>query len=139
MSDSSRQVDGACHCGAIKYTATIDPGAARICHCSDCQTLSGTAFRVVVGTKEADFNLTSGALKIYVKTAESGNQREQSFCGNCGTPIYATSVGGEDRMLGLRVGALQQRDQLTPVAQIWARSAQNWLDTVSGLPSSDGG
>jgi hypothetical protein len=41
-------IDGACHCGKITYEAEVDPEAVGICHCTDCQTLSGTAFRTVV-------------------------------------------------------------------------------------------
>ena len=41
-------IDGGCHCGFIKYEAEIDPNAVRICHCTDCQTLTGSAYRVTV-------------------------------------------------------------------------------------------
>jgi len=34
----------------------------------------------------------SGAPKIYVKTAESGNKRRQAFCGTCGTQLWACAV-----------------------------------------------
>jgi hypothetical protein len=37
-----------CHCGYIIYEAEIDPEKLMIRHCSDCQTLSGSAFRTVV-------------------------------------------------------------------------------------------
>src|SRR3954469_1711270 len=40
------RVDGACHCGAIAYQADVEEGTANICHCLDCQTLTGSAFRV---------------------------------------------------------------------------------------------
>ncbi len=41
------RIDGQCHCGGITYEAEVDPATARICHCTDCQVLSGTAFRTV--------------------------------------------------------------------------------------------
>lgn len=34
------KVEGSCHCGQITFEAQIDPEAVRICHCTDCQTLS---------------------------------------------------------------------------------------------------
>jgi hypothetical protein len=58
--------------GFITYEAEIDPEKVMICHCSDCQTLSGSAFRTVVHTQEATFRLLSGEPKTYVKTSESG-------------------------------------------------------------------
>jgi hypothetical protein len=35
------KVDGHCHCGEIVFEAEVDPNTASICHCSDCQTLTG--------------------------------------------------------------------------------------------------
>ena len=34
-------VDGACHCGKIKFEAEIDPTKVVICHCTDCQAMAG--------------------------------------------------------------------------------------------------
>lgn len=131
------KIDGACHCGNITYEAEIDPDRVRVCHCTDCQVLSGAAYRTVVGAAEKDFVLLTGTPKTYIKTAESGAQREQVFCPDCGTPIYATSVGSGDRVLGLRVGAIRQRAELVPKAQIWTRSALEWIDGVGSLPGDE--
>ena len=38
------KVEGACHCGFISVEAEIDPKKVSICHCTDCQTISGSAF-----------------------------------------------------------------------------------------------
>ncbi len=73
------KINGRCHCGYITYEADIDFNKVMICHCTDCQTLSGSAFRTVAFTREGTFKLLSGELKIYVKTGESGTKRPQSF------------------------------------------------------------
>ena len=85
------KVDGACFCGQITYEAELDTDRIVICNCTDCQSLSGSAFRTVAFTKEGAFTLLSGEMKVYVKIADSGNRRQQAFCGTCGSPIYATS------------------------------------------------
>ncbi|MEO7223575.1 MAG: GFA family protein, partial [Devosia sp.] len=74
------RVDGQCHCGAITFSAEIDPDRVRICHCTDCQQLSGTAFRVTAPCAETDFRLLRGTPRIYVKLADSGKRRQQAFC-----------------------------------------------------------
>jgi len=58
------RIDGRCHCGFITYEADIDPEKVIICHCTDCQTLTGSAFRTAVLTREGGFRLLSGELKI---------------------------------------------------------------------------
>lgn len=128
------KINGGCHCGYISYEAEIDPEKIVVCHCTDCQTLSGSPFRWVAPTRESTFKLQSGELKIYVKTAESGAKRAQSFCPECGTPIYATSAEAEPKFYGLRVGSISQRDKLLPKSQMWARSEQQWVADLNSVP-----
>lgn len=127
------KIDGGCHCGSIRYEAEVDPAKVVICHCTDCQTLSGSAFRTVVPTDEGTFRLLSGAPKVYVKTGESGNKREQTFCPECGTPIYSAPAGVGAKVVGLRVGTIRQRDQLIPSDQYWSRSSQAWLQCLPAM------
>jgi hypothetical protein len=128
------KVEGRCHCGAISYEADVDPERVTICHCTDCQALTGTAFRVTVPAPRETFVLRTGTPKLYVKTtADSGNLRIQAFCDNCGTPIYAAAAHNAETY-GLRVGALAQRAQLAPRRQIWCRSALPWSMDVEDLP-----
>ena len=129
------KVDGSCACGAIKVEAEADPEKTNMCHCTDCQTATGTAFRVSVPVAGKDLKVT-GKPATYVKTtAESGNPRVQGFCGTCGTPIYSTSPGeGVQPMYMLRVGILRQRDQFVPRRQIWWRSARNWVTQIASVP-----
>ena len=131
------KVDGACHCGNIKFEAEVDPDHVSVCHCTDCQTLSGSAYRSVARIADSDFKLLSGEMKTYVKIAESGNERIQTFCPECGSPIYSTSPGDSPKLLGLRVGVLRQRSELKPVRQIWHRSAQPWVKDMDSLPAID--
>jgi len=86
------KIDGSCQCGQIKYEAEIDEKNANICHCSDCQAFSGSAYRVGVPGPSDRFKLLSGTTKTYVKTAESGGKRAQVFCPECGTHLYATDA-----------------------------------------------
>jgi hypothetical protein len=130
------KVEGNCHCGKIAYEAVIDPDAVRICHCTDCQTLTGTAYRTVVPTVAGSFVLKRGAPKLYVKTAESGTQRAQAFCPDCGTPVYAANASGPPNY-SLRVGTIKERAQLAPTRQIWCRSALPWAMDLQDVEKHD--
>jgi hypothetical protein len=120
------KIDGACHCGNITYVAEIDPDRVGICHCTDCQTLSGTAFRVSVAAAKEAFTILTGQPKIYVKTAESGAKRAQAFCPECGTPIYAAAAS-DPQVFNIRVGTARQRAELRPKTQGWCRSSRDWV------------
>jgi hypothetical protein len=87
------KIDGGCHCGYITYEAEADPERTSICHCTDCQTLTGTVFRTSVRAADGTFRILTGEPTVYMKTAESGAKRAQAFCPRCGSPIYAAPAG----------------------------------------------
>jgi len=128
------KIDGACSCGNIRIEGEADPDSVSVCHCTDCQSASGTAFRVSIPVSGATFKMT-GQPTIFIKTtAESGNPRVQAFCPTCGSPIYSTTPGeGQQAMYIVRVGILRQRDQLMPKRQIWWRSARDWVTGLDGI------
>jgi hypothetical protein len=132
------KIDGHCHCGQITFEAEVDPNAMLICHCTDCQTLSGSVYRAVVSAPATHFVLRTGTPKSYVKTAESGNKRRHAFCGNCGTPIYACAVD-DPQSYSLRIGTITQRGAFSPQRQIWRRSALSWVDALTAVPAIEKG
>ena len=128
------QIDGACHCGRIRFSADIHPSRVMVCHCEDCQVLSGAPFRAVVAAPIETFVL-HGEPKHYVKVAASGNRRAQVFCPDCATPLFAAAPENPTSVI-IRLGCVRQRAQLMPAAQIWQRSSLPWLPALSGIPGS---
>lgn len=131
------KVNGSCHCGQIRYEAEVDPERVGICHCTDCQVLTGSAFRVTVPAPAAGFRLLCGAPKVYVKTAESGTRRRHAFCSNCGTPVSASADADDPPAYSLRVGCLAQKAQLAPKRRIWCQSALPWSQDIGAVPGTD--
>jgi hypothetical protein len=130
------KVDGGCHCGAIRFEAEVAFGTIGVCHCTDCQTLTGSAYRAVIPAPAASFVL-QGKPTEYIKKAESGTQRRHAFCASCGTPIYATAMENP-ASYSLRVGTIRQRKELgTPARQIWCRSALSWSMSLEHLPKAE--
>jgi hypothetical protein len=127
------KVDGRCLCGYLSYEAEVDPDLVSICHCTDCQVLSGSAFRVTVPVTDGSFKFLSGAPKTYVKTAASGSKRALAFCPECGTSVYSKPTDDKSDYFGLRVGSLRQRDELVPRVQYWCNSAQSWVGVIDDL------
>ncbi len=132
-------IHGSCHCGAITYEAEVNPEQTMICHCSDCQALSSTAFRVNVPSKTEDFKLLTGTVREYVKVGDSGARRAQGFCETCGTQIYATSAEEPRPVYMLRAGAIRERQALVPQVQSWRQSALTWLGDWPNIPAKQKG
>jgi hypothetical protein len=127
------KIHGSCHCGAIAWEGEVDPTKVSVCHCGDCQRLSGAAIRASVPVKTEDFVLLRGDPVRYIKMAESGNRRMQTFCGCCGTPLYSADAENP-KSFNLRVGALAERAELPPQRQIWCEAALPWTADLLDLP-----
>lgn len=121
------KISGKCHCGAIGINGVIDVENAMACHCTDCQVFSGAPYRAVVICKAANFSV-EGNPKEYVKIADSGNQKIQGFCDQCGTQLFATDF--DKTVFNIRVGFLEQRDALRPRKHIFGSSSRDWINSL---------
>ena len=132
------KIDGHCHCGKIFFEAEVDRDQGfSICHCTDCQILTGSAFRTTLHVSGDKFSL-KGTPKVYIKTAESGNKRAQAFCGDCGSHIYASDLENPSTY-SVRTGIISQRMDLFPFRQIWRRSALPWVNSIGSVPAKEKG
>lgn len=122
---------GSCHCGEIRYEAEVDPQAVGICHCTDCQRLTGSAYRVTVAALPGRFQVLAGEAKRYRKTGDSGRPSDQFFCGTCGSALWRESADGE---IGLRLGCIDQRAALSPTHQSFLKSALPFAFDIRELP-----
>lgn len=130
------KIDGACHCGEIAWEAEIDPDKILVCHCTDCQMLSGGPFRWGTLIPIEDYVLLKGSPKHYHKTAASGAVRVLGFCGTCGTPLYGTQAE-RPTTYSLRLSSARQANMLRPAMQMWSGSQLAWLEAVHDLPRID--
>jgi hypothetical protein len=127
LAQRAAPIIGACE-STDGATAERAPSRRR---CTDCQALTGTAFRVTVKVPAERFVLR-GKPTVYVKTADSGRRRAHAFCPTCGSPIYATSAD-DPRVYGLQVGTIRQRHDLPPRRETWCASALPWSTNLEAL------
>jgi hypothetical protein len=132
------KIQGRCHCGTICYEAEVEPVSVNICHCLDCQRLSGSAFRAGIVVTADRFRLLEGKPREYVKVADSGAKRVHAFCETCGSPVY--SCAAETPLsYTLRVGALEQSHMLgRPARQIWTKRRLPWMPPLGGVQEFEG-
>jgi hypothetical protein len=122
-------IEGGCACGQVRYRLTAAPLTIYTCHCTDCQTLSTSAFTLTMPVRPATLEI-DGELKTWIRVPPSGNQLPQHVCVECGVRIYSEPAGG--RTWSLRCGSLDDTSWIEPVAAIWMRSAQPWVRMPEG-------
>jgi hypothetical protein len=124
---------GRCLCGAVTYESTAEPLAFVLCHCRDCQYISGGEPAAVIVIPKPAFKLTKGQLKRYAVTADSGARVVREFCPECGTSMFAAAEGEPD-LWAIKAGTLDDPSKLKPTAFLWTKSAQPWAHLDQAIP-----
>jgi hypothetical protein len=125
------KLDGSCLCGRITYTCDAEPLATAVCHCTECQKQSGTAFSVVVAVPRDAFQVEGDTLSAFTTVGtDSGQEVERQFCRECGSPI-ASLPAALPEMAMIKAGTLDDRSWLEPTMQVWCDSAQPWIPLES--------
>lgn len=96
-------LNGSCHCGAVKFTATLTQGfaSARRCTCSICRMRGAVA----VTSTPADFRITKGEDKLATYRFNTMSA-EHHFCTICGIYTHHKRRSNPDQ-LGVNVACLQ--------------------------------
>ena len=97
------RMTGSCRCGQIRYAADAEPIFTGICHCTECQKQSGTAFNIVVAVPQPLLAI-EGSPKTYTSTGDSGRQVTSRFCPNCGSTIVVEAEAMLAVFSTLRIG-----------------------------------
>jgi hypothetical protein len=86
---------GGCACGSIRYEYSGEPQLSLHCCCRSCQRASGGGHTSVFIALTEGLT-TSGELKLFERTAESGNSVRGGFCPTCGSPVMSANSGYPD-------------------------------------------
>ena len=128
--------EGGCQCGAVRYRIVEAPARVSLCHCTQCQRQTGSAFSMAMFVAEAAFNLLRGEPKTWTRSSDSGREVACSFCPECGTRILhrAELYRG---FVNLRPGTLDDRSWLQPTDSYWTREKQAWVQVPADLHIHD--
>lgn len=132
----SFQQDGGCQCGAIRYRVSAEPVRVSLCHCSQCQRQTGSAFSMAMIVPDAAFALLRGQLKTWTRSSDAGRPVVCNFCPDCGTRIthQAEVYRG---YTNVRPGTLDDRSWLKPTISIWNSQKQPWVVLPDGMYQHD--
>ena len=127
-------VGGGCRGGAGRYTLALDDlPLTYACHCTDCQTWSGSAFSQQAVVPEGAVD-ASGPIAVYELTSPSGRISRQRMCAVCHTRIFNTN-SARPGVAVIRAGTLDRSNELVVTAHIWGKSKQPWLDLAESVPA----
>lgn len=117
---------GGCQCGAVRYAARPSVKfKSYACHCTDCQSQTGSAFALHLWVLAGDLEIT-GACYEGQQQRPDGNMLSIFGCPKCLSRIYSMN-SARPQLKTLRLGTLDDSASLTPDLHIWTRGKQPWI------------
>ena len=126
------RLEGRCQCGDVTYRIDGETIALFVCHCTECQCQTASAFGMALWLQDYEKELLTGATRTWARTMPSGKQLIGEFCQSCGTRLFH-QVAGQSKVMSVKPGTLNNTKSINPVAHIWTRSAQPWVKIPSAV------
>ncbi len=126
MADAPRPITGRCLCGGVTYSVDAEPVWQGVCHCSNCQRQTASAFSPIVGVPSDALEVAGDTLASFETVSEGyRSTTERRFCSACGSPMFSI-IESMPGVSFLKVGTIDDPSWFEPTAEIWTASAQPW-------------
>ena len=123
-----REMSGGCACGRVRYTASVEPSEAYLCHCRMCQRATGSVSIAFVNAR-LDTVKWDGEPDWF----DSSPIASRPFCRECGASIGFKFKEGSEKM-DLTVASFDDPSPFTCKHHFGAESLHRaWINT-EGLP-----
>ncbi len=131
------KITGGCYCKAVRYESEGEPMMRGLCHCRECQYISGGAANVALAMPSEGFRFTAGEPKAFARDdLETPVVRE--FCPDCGTHMTSRPAG-MDMLVIVKVGTLDDPAVFgKPDLAFYCCDQQAYHYLPEGLPQFEG-
>lgn len=112
--DTPRRLSGGCHCGAVRYTVSLDLSHTIACNCSICASKG----LILAFAPESAFALESGEAKLR-EYRFNRHVISHMFCADCGVESFARAPAPDGTpTVAINVRTLAEIDpaSLSPVS-----------------------
>ncbi|MEO6716351.1 MAG: GFA family protein [Novosphingobium sp.] len=130
------ELHGGCQCGAVRYVARPSVRfRTYACHCTDCQSQTGSAFALHQWVLAGDLETTGECIEGKRALAD-GSTLSIFGCPACLSRIYSVR-SSRNQIKTLRLGTLDDSASFMPDIHIWTRSKQPWIQIPGGTKSME--
>ena len=120
---------GGCQCGRVRYRMKAHPVVFYLCHCTECQRHTSSAFGESLRFRREDLDVDPGLVCVS-RMSDSGKERQGWFCPDCGVRIWHGTSGSPE--INIKAGTLDDTSWLVPAGHIWCRSKQPFMKISEG-------
>jgi hypothetical protein len=126
---------GGCDCGIIRYRIETRPLFVHCCHCRWCQRETGASFALNAMIEADRVTLLGRQPEIVDTPSASGKGQKIARCPVCRIAVWSNYSGAGPLLRFVRVGTLDEPDQLPPDIHIFTESKQPWVVLPPGKPA----
>lgn len=124
-------LQGGCHCGAIRYEAAGNAITHALCHCTDCRRSSGAPMVGWTMYPTAAVKVTKGTPKIY-KSSANGRRH---FCADCGTGLFYVNEVILPGIIDIQSATYDDPNAVPARVHIQTAERIRWMETAHTLPT----
>ena len=128
----AEDLEGGCACGEVRYRLKSAPMFVHCCHCTSCQTETGSAFVINALIESDRVETIAGAAGPVMTPSESGRGQQVWRCPSCRVALWSNYGGDADILRFVRVGTLDRPAALAPDIHIYTRSKLPWVRLPDG-------
>ena len=136
MNTKQKMITGGCLCGSVKYEIHSEPLTVYACHCSDCQTASGSSFVLAMRVPPNSVIVTQGEPLETIRPREDGRKKKIFRCPECLSALWGEKIDSPQYST-VYVGTLDDSKEYEPVGHIWISDAQEWIKFLDSCMAFD--
>lgn len=121
------KISGGCLCGKVRFEMQDEFAQFHLCHCVQCQKMTGSAHAANLFTAPMNINWLEGA--DWVKRFDvPGRSLTKAFCFECGTGL--PFISGSGKVLIVPVGSLDTAPSIAAQDNIFWSERAAWYDAA---------
>lgn len=120
-----------CYCGQLSIEVQGEPQGIGVCHCLACQQRTGSVFAALAGFL-APYKVTGTATE-FVRSGDQGAKFRFRFCPVCGSNVFHTEEGYEDKRVAVAVGAFADSSFPAPQDSVYDCRRHSWVQLPRGV------
>lgn len=129
-------IAGSCICHQVSFSILNNFQQFHLCHCEQCQKISGSAHVSNLFTRKDAITWLSGQTAV-TRYDIPGRDISNAFCSSCGSPVPYISKSGKS--LIVPAGSLDGTPNLGPQNHIFWEERARWYDDTRTIMTCAGG
>ncbi len=127
-------ISGSCLCGKVTFECLDNFEQFHLCHCAQCQKISGSAHVSNLFSKPDNIKWRGG-FELIKRFDVSGKSISNCFCRECGCAV--PYISGSGKALIVPAGCLDEAPSINPQDHIFCSEKAAWYDQALSAKKFD--